>query len=153
VAFGDLESQVHPRLSFRDKVTAPSRELVGPGFNGVHVSAGFRRRKICRPTVVWPRQHRNAGPFVGGFRPPQQLRGKDGMTVPKNVGPYLHRLACNSLDRKSADVDERIDILDVDATTGKVADGGDTHVRCHVWIVHCRPVSPPGRQERCWWNR
>jgi len=74
---------------------------------------------------------------------------KDGMTVAKNVRPYLQRLAGNSLDRKSAGVDERVDVLDADATTGKVADGRDTHVRCGVWIVHCRPVSPPGRQERC----
>ena len=75
------------------------------------------------------------------------------MTVPEDIGPYLHCLASNSLDRKPAGVDERIDVLDVDATTGKVVDGGDAHVRCHVWIVHCRPVSPPGRQEGYGWNR
>ena len=69
------------------------------------------------------------------------------MTVPKDICPHLHRLAGNAFDRKPAGIDDRINVLDVDATTGKVADGGHTHVRCHVSIVHCRPVSPPGRQE------
>ena len=48
------------------------------------------------------------------------------MAVPENVCPHLYRLAGNSLDRKPAGIDERIDVFDVDAATGKVADRRDT---------------------------
>src|SRR5262245_3896587 len=65
------------------------------------------------------------------------------MSIANDIGPDLHLLADHSLDRETACIDDRVNVLDVDALTGEVADGPDAHVRCHGLIVllpFCRPA-------------
>jgi hypothetical protein len=59
------------------------------------------------------------------------------MAIAKNIGPDLYCLADGSLDRKTAAIDEGINVLDVDAMSGKVADGPNAGIRCHGSIVVC----------------
>ena len=59
------------------------------------------------------------------------------MPTAKNIGPDLYFLAYGSLDRKTAAIDEGINVLDVDAMSGKVADGPNAGIRCHGSIVVC----------------
>jgi hypothetical protein len=81
--------------------------------------------------------HGHAEPFLGSFAPPQQLGREYGMAIAKNIGPDLYFLADGSLDRKTAAIDEGINVLDVDAMSGKVADGPNAGIRCHGSIVVC----------------
>jgi hypothetical protein len=53
------------------------------------------------------------------------------MPIAKDIGPDLHLLADSPLDRKTASIDDGINAFDVDAMSGKVADGPDAGIRCH----------------------
>lgn len=138
----DLEPDVHAGFLLRKKITSPSAEIVGPGFDGIDVAAGLGRREAGGPAVILLCSHGNARPFVGGFQPPQKLGGEHGMAIANNIDPYLHGLAGDPLDRKTAGVDDGVNVFDVDAATRQVADRRDSHVRCHGSVVLCRPVSP-----------
>jgi len=83
--------------------------------------------------------------LLDSFAPPQQLGREHGMAIAKNIGPDLHLLANGSLDRKTAAIDEGVDVLDVDAMSGKVADGPNAGIRCHGSIVVL--LAAPGRQK------
>jgi hypothetical protein len=69
------------------------------------------------------------------------------MSIAHDIGPDLHLLADHSLDRETACIDDRVNVLDINALTGEVADGPDAHVRCHGLIVLRRSAGPPGRQK------
>src|SRR5205085_4559133 len=69
----------------------------------------------------------------------------------ENIGPDLDGLANDPFGRESAAVDKRVDVFDVDAATGKVADRGEAHVRGHVSIVLCHRRSAGETAGK--WNR
>ena len=75
------------------------------------------RSEGCGPAVVFAQLHRHAHPSVGAFRAPQQIRGKESMAIPENVGPHLDWLIDDPLHGKAPGVDEGIDIFDIDSTT------------------------------------
>ena len=145
----DFEADVHARRALRQEIATPSGKYVGPSLDRVDIAAGFVRRKAPHPPVVVVQGHGNAEPFLP-FAPPQQLSREHDLAIAEDVGPNLHLLADGAFDRKTAAVDEGIDVLDIDAMSREIADGADAGVRCHGSIVCC---CPPGRQKPPRWNR
>jgi hypothetical protein len=81
--------------------------------------------------------HRNAEPFVRTFAPPQELRCEHDVPVVEDIGPDIDLLADDSLDWKTASIDDGVNVFDVDAMFRKAADGPDAGFRCHGSIVLC----------------
>ena len=57
------------------------------------------------------------------------------MPVAEDIGPDIDLLADDSLDWKTASIDDGINVFDVDAMFRKAADGPDAGFRCHGSIV------------------
>jgi hypothetical protein len=58
------------------------------------------------------------------------------MPVAEDIGPDIDLLADDSLDWKTAPIDDGVNVFDVDAMFRK-ADGPDAGLRCHGSIVLC----------------
>src|SRR4029077_13751888 len=119
------------------EITPPSGKYVGPCLDGVDVPAGLMRGEARPPAVVVLQGHGHAEPLLGSFTPPQQLGGEHGMAIAKNIGPDIDLLADDSLDWKTASIDDGVNVFDVDAMFRKAADGPDAGFRCHGSIVPC----------------
>jgi hypothetical protein len=53
------------------------------------------------------------------------------MPVAEDIGPDVNLLADDSLDWKTASIDDGVDVFDVDAMFRKVADGPNAGIGCH----------------------
>jgi len=69
------------------------------------------------------------------------------MAVAEDIGPDVDLLADDSFDWKTTSIDDGVNVFDVDAMFGKVADRPDAGVSCHGSMALCRPVDPPGRRK------
>jgi hypothetical protein len=56
-----------------------------------------------------------------GFLPPQQFGGQLVVAFAEKIRPYIKGFAGNPLDRMTAAVDPRIDVLDQESRSGRVA--------------------------------
>ena len=148
----DLELDVHAGLPFGEKIATPSRKQVRPGFDSIDVPARGRRNEARRPTIVRVQPHGNARPFVGCLRFPQQLSRQHGVAITEDIRPHIHRLADNAFDCKTACIDKRVDILDVNVASGNLVDRLDSHIGCHGWLMHGL-FSHGLDAGECWWNR
>src|ERR1700730_16685164 len=81
--------------------------------------AGLNRHERSAPAVVAAVMgHRLAVPCVSALRAPNQRCGNDIVPVTINIRPDFDALADDSLNRKTAAVNQRIDIPDMESATG-----------------------------------
>ena len=111
-----IQSDVVTGRTLGQKLTPPCGIDIGPGLDGVDVTAGFGRGEACAPTIVVAKLQGNATPLDFTFRAPQQLGREHRVAVPEDVSPNLYAFPGDPFDRKTAGIDRRIDILDVNAT-------------------------------------
>jgi hypothetical protein len=121
-AFFELERDVEAGLLLGEHVAAPGSEDISPSLDGVDVASRPRRHEAAAPAIVAVEMHRDAMPAVSVLGPPQQLGGEYRMPVPEDVCPHLERFSGDALHRKTSRVDRGIDVFDVDALSGEIAD-------------------------------
>ena len=129
-AFQRVQRDILASLQLQLEAMAPSGKFIGPGLDGIDITADAIRRERAAPAVVDFKRHRRAVPDAILLAAPHDGGCDDLVTVPVQVGKHLDRLAGDPLDRETPAVDDRIDVLDMESTMGGAFDGlsGFVHV-------------------------
>src|SRR6202140_5852334 len=82
------------------------------------MASGLVRHERSAPAVVAGTGHRLAAPFRVAFAPPDQRGTQRAMPVTIDIRPNLDTFAGNAFYRKSAAVDQRINVFDLKSAAG-----------------------------------
>jgi hypothetical protein len=94
------------------ELVPPGRERVDPGGYGIAVTAELRRHEARLPDVLFELHHRHCDPAVAAGRGMQQRAGDTRVAFGDRVGLDFDRLAVHALQRRTAAIDARTDLLD-----------------------------------------
>jgi hypothetical protein len=120
--FARFQADVLTGISFEQEITPPSGKGIGPGFDSVGVPRGLRGHEACVPTIIIVMMHRLPAPLGLALPPPKQVGCDHLMAVAEYIGPDIDGFTSNPLDRVSAAIDARINILNDKPAAQQVAD-------------------------------
>ncbi len=90
----------------------PAPEDIGPGFDRVFIGGVFVEGKDAAPTIVVDQLHRGLVPVGLTDDAPFENSGDDVVAILEDVGLDDHVFADDPLDRVTAAIDERFEVLD-----------------------------------------
>ncbi len=120
-ALDRIEGEVGAGFLLQLETMPPGGEFVGPGLDGIDITAGLVRHERSAPAVVAVMDHRRAAPFPVLLAAPDHGTGNDVMAVAVDIGPYVNALADDALHGIAAAVDQRENIFDMESTAGRGA--------------------------------
>ncbi len=121
-AFDRIEGEVGAGSLLELETVPPGGEFIGPGFDGIDVTAGLLGDERAAPAVVAVMSHRLAPPLPVALEPPYQRCVHDIVAVAIDVRPDIDTLADDPLDGKAAVVDARINVFNVKCACGGALD-------------------------------
>lgn len=117
-AFERIKGNVLTCLTLKFEITLPCGEFVGPGFDGINITSGIRRREATKPAIIIVQGHRRPLPVTILLMPPDQLRDDDVVSAPEYVGPDIHNVSSKAFDGKASGFHAGVNILDMKCAGG-----------------------------------
>src|SRR6266404_4800087 len=120
-AFDRVEGKVDAGFLLELESVPPGGEFVGPGLDRIDVAPGLVRDEQSAPAVVAVMGHRRAAPFPIALATPDQRRAHHIVPVAIDIRPDFDALSNDTLHRKAAAFDARINIFNMKSAADRGA--------------------------------